>query len=172
MKSPCIIGIDPGLSGAMATYDPVAHEIRGLISMPILKLIQGRHTSKSIDIHQLKKHFDTVCENHDILGIVIEKVHASPQMGVASSFKFGDTFGITRALAEATGNNVHYVSPASWKPKLLLNSDKKQSIEKARKVFGKSPWFIHDSKDGPAEAALLAYYASRYLIDVETDPLS
>lgn len=172
-KTKCIIAIDPGLSGAMCTYEFDKNEIKGLISMPVIKTIKGRSTNTNIDVAALTRYFKTSCENHEIVAIIIEQVHSSPQMGVASAFKFGEGFGITRALAQATGCRVVYVGPAVWKPKMLLTNDKKLSIEKARKIFGQSPWFTKSSKDGPAEAALLAVYAARQLdVTKEIDPLS
>lgn len=168
-----IIAIDPGLEGAMATYDIDSRILRGLISMPITREVIKRSTIRKIDIIALKKLFDGNVKEYKVTDIIIEAVHSSPQMGVTSAFKFGDTFGITRALATASGCAVHYVPPATWKTKMMLGSKKEVAIEKAKTLFKGSAFFAGKfNKDGQAEAALLAYYAANHIIERDEDPLS
>lgn len=169
-----IIGIDPGLTGAIACYNshPKANDLlRDVVDLPITKLVISRKTIKNIDIPKLRLILNDMVRAWNVTDIVIEKVQASPQMGVSSAFKFGQTFGILQGLAEATGCTVHLISPQKWKARLILSGDKKKSVEKARTIFKGSHWYCKDSKDGQAEAALLAFYGAHHLIK-HIDPLS
>jgi len=171
----CIIGIDPGLSGGIAVYDPAAKKLVTVFAMPIITTQNGRHTDRNIDINKLALFISDAVMEYGVDNIVVEKVHSSPQMGLASAFKFGEGFGIVRAVAELYVPNCHYISPQKWKARMMLSTDKKGSVEAARKLFGTSPWFVHSSKDGLAEAALIAHYAARDIVTTpveEEDPLS
>lgn len=171
----CIIGIDPGLSGGIAVYDPAAKKLVTVFAMPVEKEQKGRSVEKNVDINALALAISDAVMEYGVDHIVVEKVAASSQMGVSSAFKFGNGFGIVQAVAELYVPNVHYVSPQRWKARMMLSSKKEQSVELARKMFGKSPWFMYDSKDGLAEAALLAFYGARDLditTEEEEDPLS
>lgn len=175
----CIIGIDPGLSGAVCVYDPRHHEIAALWNIPISTEIKKRKTIREVDVTAFRKSILKAVEDYNVTMIVIEDVHSSPQMGVASAFKFGRTFGILEAIVDmAEVSKVEYVTSARWKARMMVSSDKKQSIDKAISVFGKSPWFSGKSvRDGQAEAALIAYYGAKDIaiapVEVdEDDPLA
>lgn len=173
----CILGIDPGLSGGLAVYDPKRKRLMTVFSMPTVTEIKGRYKERNIDINKLALFVSDAVTEYGVDHVLIEKVAASPQMGVSSAFKFGDGFGIVRSIAELYIPNVHYVTPQKWKARMMLSSDKKQSVETARKLFGESPWFTKVSKDGEAEAALIAFYGARDVVhvaanDEEDDPLS
>lgn len=165
----CIIGIDPGLSGGIAVYDPAAKKLVTVFAMPVEKEQKGRSVEKNVDINALALAISDAVTEYGVDHIIVEKVAASSQMGVSSAFKFGNGFGIVQAVAELYVPNVHYVSPQKWKARMMLPKDKKASIELARKMFGKSPWFMYDSKDGLAEAALIAFYGARDLVVIEEE---
>lgn len=175
----CIMGIDPGLLGAVCVYDPKFHEIPALWNIPISKEIKKRKVIREVDVTAFRRAVLKAVEDYNITHIVVEDVHASTQMGVSSAFKFGRTFGIIEAVADAAEVvKVEYVTPARWKARMMVSSDKKQTIEKAISVFGAAPWFSGKSvRDGQAEAALIAYYGAKDLVTVpveddEDDPLA
>ena len=140
-----IAAIDPGLSGAIAiiegdtakTYDmPTYREKKkNWIDVPLLIEI----------LKQLPKGTD----------IVIEAVHSMPRQGIASTFKFGRGFGILIGVCACLELNTIFVYPQTWKKYFKLSQNKEDSIALANKIFGKK---IPKSKDGRAEALLLAYY--------------
>lgn len=176
----CVFGIDPGLDGAVAIYDPIKKELVTVWSTPTEVIISGRYKQRYVDIDKFAIALQEAVAEYGCAAVVMEDVHSSPQMGVASAFKFGDTFGITRALAHVFGSEVIYVSPQKWKARMGVTGSKIMSIEKARATFPKSPFFKLKSKDGLAEAALLAYYGAKDLVVLpeltaepeEVDPLA
>lgn len=139
--------------------------------MPTITIQDGRYKTNLIDTAALRTSLVDACVEYGVTDIVLEQVHSSPQMGVVSAFSFGQTFGRIEAICELYGPRLHRVSPAVWKRRMGLKGEKKNSVEAARAMFGVSPWFTRVSYDGLAEAALLAVYASRDLVE-EVDPLS
>lgn len=177
-RTNCVMGIDPGLSGAVCVYDPKNREIVALWSIPVKTEFKKRKKIREVNTKQFKHLMTEAIDQYGVDTIVVEDVHASPQMGVSSAFKFGTVFGIIQALAEGSdASRIEYVSPARWKARMMVTSDKKQTIEKAINIFGKSPWFSGRVSDGCAEAALIAYFGARDFteseeIEDEEDPLS
>ena len=142
-----IVGIDPGFTGAWGMIDH-----------------HGEYWSCG-DMHNNKHHIDTRAIYAEMLQardrqdceVVIESVHAMPNQGVSSTFKFGMAFGAALALAERFGTTVHLVSPRQWKKSLKLDSDKDKSLELARQLWPNAP--LQRKKDnGRAEALLMAYW--------------
>ena len=151
MKYNCIIGIDPGISGACAIYFPSYPEMISCYDMPIEgKTVNGYELSKII--HQYKPN---IC--------FIENVHSFKGQGVASSFNFGCSFGMARGVVAAHSIPTILVSPQKWKKEFLLSKDKNKSLEMARSIWPNSDKFKLKKHDGRAEAALIALYGSKQL---------
>lgn len=176
----CVIGIDPGLEGGMAVYDVVAKKLVEVRPLPVVDEGSGRYKDNNVDAHAFAEMIAVAVEAYDVQLVVIEKVHSSPQMGVASAFKFGDNYGIVRMASMIYAPRVEFVTPQRWKARMMLSFDKKQSLAMARKMFP-GEWFPRAKDNGLAEAALIAFYAARDLdvgmvahphFDEEEDPLS
>ncbi len=135
------IGIDPGVSGGMALLRP-----------------QG--TTETVAFKQAteKDIFDALEEWWLCAGfVVIEKVSASPQMGVVSAFTFGTSYGFLRGVI--TGRYpFEAVTPQKWQKELgcLTRGNKNVSKAKAQQLFP-SLKITHSI----ADALLLAEYARR-----------
>ena len=168
----CVLGIDPGLEGGVAVYSAERKKLIFAMDMPIKTTFKGRKKRREYDIAKLGAMIADAMAEYDICALVVEHIHSSPQMGVTSAFSFGEGFGIIRALCESLHPTVHYVSPAKWKARMILTSNKKTSVQAAGERFGISPWFTRISKDGPAEAAFIALYGATDLVEWEDDPLS
>lgn len=170
----CIMGIDAGLGGAVAVYDPYNDQLVCAWDMPVLKILKDRREFKSIDDEKLDSQIADACAEYKVQLICLEKVAASQQMSPSSAFNFGVTYGVTRRICTANCLRVELVSPQKWKPRMMLNNDKKVSLAIARKTFGNT-YFTLEKHDGRAEAALLAKYATAEYLDIEEedfDPLS
>jgi len=141
-----IIGVDPGLSGAIALIaehgDLVeVHDmpvVDGLVSSALLaNLIRGR----GVDV------------------AVVEQVSARPGQGVSSMFKFGRSLGVVEGVLSTLGVPVVYVTPGKWKKAMGLSSDKELSRRRAIDRWpDRAASFARKKDDGRAEAALLAEY--------------
>ena len=125
-----IIGIDPGKSGALCALKPLGAEVQ-VVKMPVLE--------KGIDAQAVRKILvgwgDGVEYNggidYDIDLVVIEKVHSMPKQGVASSFKFGMTYGQLQGICVGLGLPFILVTPQQWKKTILTGYDWKGHKEVA-----------------------------------------
>lgn len=143
------IGIDPGVSGAVAWLRP-GHAPRAF-KIPVQKLgpsnvVDGRK------LHMLLMDPDSEPEQ---IVVTIERVHAMPKQGVSSTFTFGAAFGAALALAEATATRVHILRPDQWRPMVGLN---KSSTKDEALAMVSRMWADLDigKNHNMAEALLLA----------------
>jgi len=141
------VGIDPGLSGAIALIDDDGGIL--LFDIPTYQ--------------EKKKHWIHLKDLYKVLydlrrksdRVVIEKVHSMPNQGVSSVFKFGKGYGILLGMCTALGYDICLVPPNLWKKHFGLGRDKKQSVSLANELYNVT---IKASKDGRAEALLIARY--------------
>lgn len=157
-----IIGIDPGFGGGICALRTDL-SILALEKMPVRRRLVSRRTVTTLDLTAICKLL-SLCGMRDV---IVEKVHASPQMGVSSAFNFGRGFGALEGVLVAKGFKIHYAEPSVWKPKMGLSSDKAQSLTRFKETFG-----TEERHDGKAEAALLAWYGVKNINLEEEDPLS
>jgi crossover junction endodeoxyribonuclease RuvC len=150
---PLIIGVDPGLTGAVAVLGP-AGEIEHLADLPVIH--DGRLAW--IDGGALQTLLIETVAGRPARAVV-ERVGAMPRQGVASAFTFGVTFGSILAVLQARQIAIELVTPAVWKRALGLGSDKRASLDKARLLFPAADLRLA-KHDGRAEALLLAHWAS------------
>ncbi len=147
-KVECIMGVDPGVSGAIAFYFPEHPARVAVYDMPSIgKEINAPHLAELI--HQYKP---------DVA--FIEFVHAMPKQGVTSSFNFGMAYGMMRGVVAACGVPQQLVAPNKWKKHFNLNADKEMSRRLAILTWPEAGKFDRKKDDGRAEAALLALYGS------------
>jgi crossover junction endodeoxyribonuclease RuvC len=158
-----IIGIDPGLSGAMAVYDWRA--LQGVTDLPIVMM--GKKTR--LDVAAFATCMADQHGSDSETAAYLENVSAMPRQGVSSSFNFGRTFGEIHGVLVALGFTVHLVTPKAWKFAVGLRSTpgadtkarKTASRELARQLFpNRADQFARVKDDGRAEAALIAYYGA------------
>ncbi len=148
----CILGIDPGISGAIAFFYTEAPTRVIVEDVPVVAgEISGRLLAERIKT--LKP---------DIA--MIERVGAMPKQGVSSTFNFGVSFGQVRGVVSAFDIQIHLVAPAKWKRHFNLSSDKEEARSKAISIFPPCAASFARKKDhGRAEAALLARYGFEIL---------
>lgn len=148
------IGVDPGLSGAIATWQPDIDALT-VIDMPTLLL----GSKRSIDAYQLAQVFDAW--NAPTLA-VMEQVAARPGAGVSGMFNFGRSSGIVEGLICAQFWPLDFVMPHVWKRIMECPKDKDGARARASRLLPKHAhnWPLK-KHDGRAEAALLALYAER-----------
>lgn len=147
-----ICGIDPGLNGAFAFLDIEADTLT-IVDMPTVEKNGKRYVSPAQVGAILNTYLPDVA--------VLEAVHSSPQMGVASSFSFGRSSGILLGAAGALGLPVSEVPPSVWKPRMGCTADKKQTVAQATKLLPTcaAAWKLVKHTDR-AEAALIAVYGA------------
>ena len=159
MNRPFILGVDPGLTGAMALYSPSTRTSASMCDMPLRKHPSFETNRKmEIDIPALSYWLDEHAPQIDFA--VIEEVNAMPGQGVTSMFRFGEALGIIKGVITSFMIPVHHVRPSVWKQVMHLGKDKEESINKANALFGHL--FTKKKDHGKAEALLLAVYGSLY----------
>lgn len=152
MKS--ILGIDPGLSGAVALYDPNTGELE-VHDVPVHQI----GSKRTIDHYGFARIIDNWSTVNPV--VWLEFVASSPQMGVSSAFKFGDTNGVIRGVCAAHFLSIITVTPAAWKRAMKVTGDKDECRAKACALFPKHTFlFARKKDDGRAEAALIAMHGS------------
>jgi len=161
-----VLGIDPGLSGALAFYDTMLETLE-TIEMPTIvagaKSKSGKH-KRILDITELSRIIDS--RSKDIQKVVIEKVHAIPgkMMSSVSSFNFGENFGIIKGIIAANFLPVEMVPPQTWKKALRAPAAKDGARLRATQIFPQYAAQWNKVKwDGRAEAAMIAYYGATFL---------
>lgn len=156
---PYIIGIDPGLSGATAVYDYVENKIVAIQDMPT---VLDKKTKKKHIVSSELASFIGIYADCTALA-VMEDVHAMPGQGVTSMFRFGFATGICHGIIGSYLLPHVAIKPSVWKGLMGLNSEKHLSVERIKSLFPKQIDLFPASKDGRAEAALLAIFGKRML---------
>ena len=154
-----IIGIDPGLSGAVALLD--GDECVDLWDMPISEKTHGK--GKEVNAFLLADIIhDAVQKADGDLTAIIEQVSAMPGQGVSSMFAFGAAYGTVRGVLGAMGIPTTQVTPQRWKrAEGLTGRDKDASRTKAISEFPEVRHMLHRKKDvGRADAILIARYGT------------
>jgi crossover junction endodeoxyribonuclease RuvC len=147
------IGIDPGLSGAIAIlWDDDAYEVSDI---PIMS--KGFGTVKNeINAGGMKDILAAAIVAGNVVA-VLERVNAMPGQGVSSVFSLGDSFGSCRSVLACLDIPTLYVAPTQWKKHYGLTSDKEQARALAIRLFPKADLKLKKHIDR-AEALLMALY--------------
>ncbi len=156
-----ILGIDPGISGALATWDG---ESLTVVDMPTYERPAGaRNTMRRfIDEPALVRWI----HDHALLAdaLVLEQVGGRPGQSGHSAFVFGRGVGVIMGAALLMGLKVEEVHPARWKGALSVPSDKSGARARASELM--PAWcnlWRRARDDGRAEASLIAYYGHQIL---------
>jgi crossover junction endodeoxyribonuclease RuvC len=148
----CILGIDPGMSGALAFYFPGHPERIAVEDMPVV--------AGDVDAVTLAKRIAAMGPDLAFL----ERVNAMPGQGVSSTFKFGRSYGVALGVIGAAAIPLHLVTPGKWKGHMRLSSDKEQARAMALRLFPACSEHFKRKKDhGRAEAALIARYGAEIM---------
>ena len=152
-----IIGIDPGLSGAVAVLNGLTSTIH---DMPVFTIKANGKERRNLDIAGLIR----IIQDTEAVYAFIEKVGVMPGEGSVGAFKFGYTCGAIEAVILAAKIPFSYVTPQVWKKALQCPKDKDGARMRAGQLL---PEMSHHwplkKHDGRAEAALIALYGKRQL---------
>jgi hypothetical protein len=147
-----ILAIDPGVTGALALYDPLLPDRVGVYDMP---LVDG-----DVNPHQLVR----LMSSYEISRAVIERVHPRPREGVSSVWRFASAYTTVCVVVRLCSIPLTLVTPGKWKKAMGLKGGpegKEQSRSLAIDTFPHCHTHFARKKDhNRAEAALLALYAS------------
>ena len=144
-----VIGIDPGITGAIA----VVGDVYNVYDMPV---IQASKSKKQLNAYELAEIIKKI--NPD--KIFVEKVYAMPGQGVSSMFNFGKTVGIIEGVIATLKIPVEFVTPQKWKRwSELIGKEKDISRTYAIQKYPMFAEMLKRKKDiGRADAIHIAIY--------------
>lgn len=158
-----ILGVDPGISGAVALLLPDG-SVR-FWDTPSIKT-GGKRDYDSANMQEIL--LEAVGYVDEPLGLhlhaYIERAQAMPKQGVTSMFNYGKGFGLWLGLLIGIGIPYTLVSPRRWKAVMLsdMGKDKGASLLRAKQLFPQCISQLQLVKDhGKAEALLIAAYGQR-----------
>ena len=151
-----IIGIDPGVSGAICIL--TNGKITEIYEMPTM--IDGKKNKKQVNGAEVTNIINKEIINEKDAKVVIEHVSAMPGQGVTSMFNFGQSFGVLKGICAALKLPVHFIRPVKWKKHFnLINTEKDASRTKVIERFPYISSKISKKKDAnKADAILIARF--------------
>jgi crossover junction endodeoxyribonuclease RuvC len=166
MTNRLTLGIDPGVSGAIALLSD--GEPAGFIDIPLMDRVNG---GNEIDGKALGAALRGIFAAHRGAWVcaVVEQVNAMPAMGKGaerrtmgsrSAFNFGESFGKLKCALEILDIPYVLVEPRKWKASVgLLKTEKDESRRRAIDSFPAAAHDLQRKKDcGRADALWIARY--------------
>lgn len=164
------IGIDPGVTGALACIevcdeDPTFLDVE-VVDMPTKVVQVGGKNRNRVDAEELRLQVEAWEE--DCVRVVIEEVQAIGKTatgqrrdGVVGAFSFGYAAGLTEGVVRSMYIPIFFTRPQQWKRAVGLpyGADKEASRELASTRYPEFASAWSRKKDhGRAEAVLLAHF--------------
>ena len=174
MSLALIIGVDTGVTGAIAALDQWANLIF-VEDMPTDRITVGKDKRLRISDVRLLSLLDGIEQAHAF----IERPEGRPipfrdkttgerktrQPGAAGMLAFGESFGIARCALTAQKIAVTEVRPGQWKQAIGVPADKDEARRIAAQWYPQwAHMFARKMDDGRAEAVLIAKYGYRQMI--------
>ena len=153
-----IIGIDPGLSGAIAVLEN--NKVIKIFDIPVMS--EGKKNKRQLNSALLVNLLKENIQKDEDVTVVVEQVNAMPGQGVTSMFNFGQTFGALKGICAALELPIFFVRPSKWKKHFeLINSSKDASRTKAIEMYPKLSSQLSKKKDvNKSDAILIAKFFS------------
>ena len=153
-----IIGIDPGLSGAIAVMED--NKVLNLFDIPVMS--EGKKNKRQLNSALLVSLLKENIVSHEEVAVVVEQVNAMPGQGVTSMFNFGQTFGAIKGVCAALDLPIFFVRPSKWKKHFeLINSSKDASRTKVIEMYPSFAEKLSKKKDvNKSDAILIARFFS------------
>lgn len=152
-----LVGIDPGLSGAVAIVELGLAYGAGMMGVAVHDLpVTARQTGKGLEVNarMLAALLHSLGPSH----AVIERQGPMPKQGVTSVYSLGRTAGLIEGVLAMHGAAVDWVRPLEWKRAYgLTGKPKDASRSKALELFpGLAAQLTRKRDHGRAEALLIA----------------
>lgn len=159
-----IIGIDVGLTGALASLDE-SGELRYFADLPVAQSGSVKWIDGGKFLTMLFKARDG-----EPARVFVEQTGPMPKLGIMAANSKGLTLGSVLAVVQVAQLPIELVSPMRWKralgllmPKATDTEKKAASLQRARLLFPKAK--LDRAMDhNRAEAMLLAHWAHRFAI--------
>ncbi len=161
-----IIGIDPGISGAIAAVSPNGH-LQWVVDMPVRDAGKKTRTANEIDGVELGRLLRL--HLNDIAHVAVEEVQANGINGSVSNFGLGDSRGCIRGVLECLGLSVERIAARRWKQHygLVAAKDTPDAAKKeasracAVRLYPGADCLKRKKDHGRAEAILIARFSAQ-----------
>ena len=154
-----IIGIDPGLSGAVVFLNTATHDL-DIYDMPTVEVTRNGKKKRELSAQLLSN----ILSGHKVTAAYLERVNAMAGQGVSSVFSFGRSSGIVEGILAAFDIPTTLVTPQAWQKAMEVRAGKDGSRERAMQLFpAHAGMFARVKDDGRSDAALIAAYGERML---------
>ncbi len=163
-----VMGLDPGMSGGVCVYSPLATAQSGMrwhiSDIPTV----GEKTQRRVNAPVFRDFLTRFDPEHAF----IELATVMPKQGIASSGRYMRAVGALEAIVGACNIPITFVTPQTWKKFFSLRgSDKEASRALAVRRFPEAASMLERKLDhGRAEAMLIAFYGSVVLGHPTTKP--
>lgn len=168
-----ILGIDPGLHGALVIYDPATRRITDAWNVPTFELTRNRKLKRAVDIHALvasvrqRKTWITHAWQE-----LVGPIH---KQGVSSVWSFARGDAALETTIVAHDIPFSRVPPQVWKKAVGAPADKDGARLRASQLMPEDAWrwtpkrlvINQQDAEGIAEAALIAYYGAHQKISLD-----
>jgi len=152
------IGIDPGLSGAIAVHTDDTLQIH---DMPVMTVDRNGKAKRQVSANELAELLNLYAGKD--CHVYVERVSAMAGQGVTSVFSFGRSFGMIEGILAALKMPVTFVAPATWTRAIGRSPGKDASRARAMELFPNYEYFFKRVKDdGRADAALIAHWGRKH----------
>lgn len=151
-----IVGIDPGITGALAALIVLPDECRVSVwDIPTKPRDYGK--ASEIDGAALANLLRPLAAFNDKVRVCIESQQAHSVGSPATVWSLAHSTGVIVGCLSALAFRFSYVAPAEWKRDLGLSRDKKLSLKRARELYPLAVDLL--TRHDRAEALLIAHYA-------------
>jgi hypothetical protein len=161
-----IVGIDPGLDGALAYISENGlHEVTDIPSVKVNSTGRGNRKldgyGLAASIRESLRRLDGI--EHSV-HVLIEDVHAMPfgKSGSGANTSLMHSKGMIEGVIATLGYPVKFISAQAWKKFYGLKADKSEAINVARTLYGNAPLTLQKHHNR-AEAILIARFGLRKL---------
>lgn len=168
-----IIGIDPGIKGAIGVLSLDTHELVDLIDMPTKQvLLKSGKKRTAVDALQLAAFIKKYVSETNLCKVVIEQVGTRPGEGAVGAFSFGTSFGVLVGVFGGFGIEPTMIMPATWKKAMgLTGLSKEETTAIAHETYPMATLYStrknkqggYNALDGRGDAILIAMYAIKQL---------
>ena len=153
--SKAYIGIDPGLSGAIAVICGARVQVFDAPSIAVKK-------GNDYLVAQMAQLVRDAVFGSDSSFAILEAGIAMPKQSSSTTAKQARGGGIWEGLLAMAAVPYELVSPSSWKKAMGVTADKGEARVLAQKLFPQvAELLVRVKDDGRAEALLIAEYAKR-----------
>ena len=168
MTAPLVIGVDPGVSGAISFLSPDG-QLLAVEDMPVDTVQVGKHSRSRVSFHRLaallsgaagaracieRPQFRPMNKRDPKTGMVVPT-----SMGVMGAGAFGISYGLAAGALYAAGCVLREVDPGVWDRAIGLKGGPDDSRRMAADRFPvMAGLFARKKDDGRSDAALIGLY--------------